>query len=443
MVQYQNKSSTAGKYFLLTGLILLIIGLINGILGAFQYVIPGLFKSSLSFEKIRPLHVSSVVFWIIVSATGGVLSYVENYTGRKLFSPTLARLQLTIFICSIFFILVSYLSGIFGGREYWEYPPVLSLPIICGWLLFLINFIVSIKFSKRQPVYVWMWFTGIVFFLFSFLESYLWIFPYFRSNIVNDMTIQWKSYGSMVGSWNMLIYGCVLFLIEKISGDDNYSKSKVSFALYFLGLINLLFNWGHHIYTLPTHHFIKTISYIVSMSELLILARIIYNWKSSITTAQKLSFLPSYKLIIAADVWILLNLLLAIAMSVPAINIYTHGTHITVAHTMGATIGINTMLLLAVAYDILCDQHQSIFQRRAFNVAYWIANVSLLLFWISLIRIGVLKAKWQMSLKQIPFSVMMKQITPYFLIFLICGLTMAIGLIFLIVPLFRSMRKQN
>ena len=39
----------------------------------------------------------------------------------------------------------------------------------------------------------------------------------------------------------------------------------------------------------------------------------------------------------AADIWIFLTLVLAIAMSIPAINVYTHGTHITVAHTMGAT----------------------------------------------------------------------------------------------------------
>jgi len=48
-----------------------------------------------------------------------------------------------------------------------------------------------------------------------------------------------------------------------------------------------------------------------------------------------------------------LSLSLAIAMSVPAINVYTHGTHFTVAHTMGTTIGINSFLLLAFVFDIL------------------------------------------------------------------------------------------
>jgi len=117
------------------------------------------------------------------------------------------------------------------------------------------------------------------------------------------MTIQWKSYGSMVGAWNMMIYGSSIYLMEKISGDKKYSHSTIAFVLYFTGLFNLMFNWGHHIYTLPTHNFIKHISYIVSMTELFILGKIIWQWKSTLTTAQKHFNRTAYRFIIAADVW--------------------------------------------------------------------------------------------------------------------------------------------
>src|SRR5690606_11617257 len=159
----------------------------------------------------------------------------------------------------------------------------------------LINFIKTVGSLKRQPVYVWMWFTGIIFFLFTFLESYFWIIPYFRNNIVNDMTVQWKSYGSMVGSWNMLIYGSSIYLLDMISGEYQYSYSRLPYILYFLGLFNLMFNWGHHIYTLPTHGYIKHISYAVSMTELLLLGRIIFNWKRSLDTAKKHFHSLSYR----------------------------------------------------------------------------------------------------------------------------------------------------
>lgn len=91
------------------------------------------------------------------------------------------------------------------------------------------------------------------------------------------------------------------------------------------------------------------------MTELFILGRIIWQWKSSVSEARKLYHHTAYRFLMAADIWIFLTLILAIAMSIPAINVYTHGTHITVAHTMGATIGINSFLLLAIAFDILKD----------------------------------------------------------------------------------------
>lgn len=420
-------------------LLLLALGMLFGLIGALQYLLPGFLAQWLSFEKIRPLHVSSVIFWIILAAMGSVLNYLQEHTGRKLYSTLLTRIQLIVFSLSILAIFISYCLGIFGGREYWEFPPVLALPIVAGWLLFLVNFIKSVRSFKQQPVYIWMWLTGILFFLFTFLESYLWVFPYFRNNIINDMTVQWKSYGSMVGAWNMLIYGSSLFLMQKISGNTKDSHSRIAFALYFTGLFNLMFNWGHHIYTLPTYHFIQYISYVVSMTELLILGRIIWLWKSSVSKAVIHFHHTAYRFLVAADIWIFLSLLLAILMSIPAINIYTHGTHITVAHAMGTTIGINSFLLLAIAIDSLSNScHPESINEKWIKRGFWITNISLFIFWVSLIIAGILKSRWQLSTEKIPFNSMMLQLRPYFIVFLIAGLTMMAGFVIIVYPLLRK-----
>ncbi len=439
MEPLNNNKLTTTKLFIISGLLLMAIGMLFGLTGALQYLVPGLLKQWLSFEIIRPLHVSSVIFWIIFAAMGAVLSYLQEYTGRKIFYPLLLKMQLAIFTVAVLAILISYCFGVFGGREYWEFHPLLALPIATGWILFIINFVRSIGSFKKQPVYVWMWLTGLFFFLFTFMESYLWIFPYFRNNVVNDMTIQWKSSGAMVGAWNMLIYGSSLFLMEKIGGNKKYSHAPIAFLLYFTGLFNLMFNWGHHIYTLPTYPFIKYISYAVSMTELFILGRIIWQWKSSVSTARKHYNHTAYRFIMAADIWIFLTLLLAIAMSVPAINVYTHGTHITVAHTMGATIGINSFLLLAIAFDILHDTCIPLsLNIKWLNRGYLTANISLFIFWISLIAAGILKARWQMSDARIPFSSMMLQLRPYFMFFFISGFSMITGFFFILYPLLKN-----
>lgn len=440
MAVLNNTKPTTAKLFIICGLVLMATGMLFGLTGALQYLVPGFLKAYLSFEKIRPLHVSAVVFWIIFAAIGAVLTYLQDYTRKKIFSPGLLKIQLGIFIIAVLAILISYGFGVFGGREYWEFHPLLALPIATGWILLIINFLKSIGSFKKQPVYVWMWLTGLCFFLFTFIESYLWIFPYFSNNVVNDMTIQWKSYGSMVGSWNMLIYGSSIFLMEKISGNKKYSRDPVAFILFFTGLFNLMFNWGHHIYTLPTYPFIKHISYAVSMTELLILGRIIWQWRSSVSTARKHYHHTAYRFLMAADIWIFLTLGLAIAMSIPAINVYTHGTHITVAHTMGATIGINSFLLLAVAFDILQNTCISMSSKnlRWLNRGYHTANISLFIFWISLVAAGILKARWQMSETPIPFSSMMMMLRPYFIIIFITGFTMIAGFYLILYPLLKN-----
>lgn len=427
MMEQLNNKSGIEKSFIAVSLLILFVGMCFGLTGALQYILPGFLKSSLSFEKVRPLHVSSVVFWIIFGAMGTVLSYLQEHGAKKKYSASLIKLQFVIFVCTLIAILISYLTGNFGGREYWEFPPYLSIPIVAGWILFIINFIRSVKSFKKQPVYFWMWITGLVFFLFTFIESYLWLLPFFGKDVIKDMTIQWKSYGSMVGSWNMLLYGSGIYLMDKISKNNKYSTSGIAFSLYFLGLFNLMFNWGHHIYTLPTESYVKHLSYAVSMTELFIFGRIIYLWKSSLTEAQKNFHKDSYMFLIAADVWVFLTLAVAIFMSVPAFNVYTHGTHITVAHTMGATIGINTMLLMAFAHDLIIGTGVK-YQTKTIKFGFWLANISLFIFWISLLGAGVSKAIWQFSANQTSFSIMMKNLQPYFKVFFVSGLFLAGGL---------------
>ena len=224
------KDAHFGKLFFVLALVVLLGGLLFGILAAQVYIFPSFLKDTLDFSALRPLHVSLVVFWIIIGATASVISGLHILYPNT-FSTKIASVQLVLWLIAIIGIVIGYFNKEFGGREYWEFNPLWALPIAASWLLFLYNFLQTVLKIKRWPVYLWMWMTGIVFFLFTFLENYLWIFPYFRENIITDMTIQWKVNGSLVGSWNQLIYGTSFFLMDRISGNDKVGYSKLSFAM--------------------------------------------------------------------------------------------------------------------------------------------------------------------------------------------------------------------
>jgi len=435
---YENDSKPETKvvlFFISISLIYLFVGMLFGVTGSFQYIFPEWLRNSFSFARVRPLHVSLVISWIFTAASGGIYYYIQDFSGKRLYSNRLAWVHGIILLFVSICTFVAYSTGKFGGREYLEFPPWIGIPLILYWILFMFNFFKSVKISfKDAPIYIWMWATGLIFFLITFLESQLWLIGFFGENIVRDTTIQWKALGSMVGSWNMLVYGTAFYVMEKISGNSTVTNSKQTFFFYFLGLTNLMFNWGHHTYIVPASPWIRNIAYAISMTELLILANIIRQWRSTLDDAKKNFHLISYRFLIAADFWILLNLILAIAISVPAINLFTHGTHITVAHAMGTTIGINTMILFASVTYLLSKLSFVNFMRTKIWIdrGFWLSNIGLALFWILLLVVGVMKA---VSEDNVAHNILIDKMMPFFQTISFLGLVILVGFSFLIFPL--------
>lgn len=431
-----------GNLFLITAILMLLLGLSFGLLAAVIYLYPEFLKNELGFISLRPLHVSSAMFWIILGATGCVYNGLRGVT-KQIASNKLAIAQWILWIVAIIGIFISYFTHQFGGREYWEFNPVWAMPIALAWILFLVNFYTQLIKVRKWPVYVWMWLTGLIFFFFTFTENYLWLFPFFREHFITDMTIQWKVNGSLVGAWNQILYGTAFYLMDKISDSKKVGKNNLAFAMYFLGLFNLMFNWGHHIYTLPTEKYIRYIGYLVSMTEWVFFAKIIYTWKGSVSTIQKHYHYFPYKFLMASDFWVFINMGQAILMSIPAINIYTHGTHVTVAHAMGTTIGINSMILFAACFEFLKpNMYKETKPSKRLNLIFWLLQISLLFFWMSLNGAGIKKGIWQLSEQQVSYSKMMESLQPYFIVFVIAGLGLFIAFSALTIKLLRNVSKS-
>ena len=433
----QNSHDRLVRAFLCLAVSYLLLGLLIGVLGGFQYLLPAFMREQLSFQKARPLHVFLVITWIFTAAQGGIYYYLPQVSKRALFWLNGAWIHFGLQAITSLLVVIAFFLGRFSGREYLEFPPWLGSLIIISWIPFAVNFFLTLKPDYRKaPVYVWSWSAGIIFFFITMAESYLWIFDFFRTNIVRDLTVQWKALGSMVGSWNMLVYGSAIFIMEKMSGDPSVSRKPIPFFFFFLGLTNLMFNWGHHTYIVPAASWIKTTAYIISMTELLILGHIIYRWRQTLSTAKKNYHIIPFRLLSIADVWIFLNLTLAIIISVPSLNYYTHGTHITVAHAMGATIGINTMLLFASVFFILNKRRPELFEKKKKQLGYGIlvTNIALIFFWFSLVGSGLVKISGKLNNEN--FYVIMQKTAPLFRIFLISGIFILAGLTLLAVGVF-------
>ncbi|MHA1544013.1 MAG: cbb3-type cytochrome c oxidase subunit I, partial [Alphaproteobacteria bacterium] len=134
-----------------------------------------------------------------------------------------------------------------------------------------------------------------------------------------------------------------------------------------------------------------------------------------------------------ADFWVFTNLILALVISVPAANLFTHGTHVTVAHAMGTTIGINTMILLASVCFIIEEGYRKHLGGRfitTVNAGIWIANISLGVFWLALLGAGIVRGTY----KGTSFQEMMSQIEPFIIAFIAAGFGLLAGLCLILGP---------
>jgi nitric oxide reductase subunit B len=432
--------------FLILALVSLMLGMFAGLFSGMQYMLPDFLKEFLPFSQMREFHVSLNVAWIILAATGGVYFYISKENENGLAKGNYQKWHFRIYLLTGVLILLSLFTKNMGGREYMTYSPYLYFPIILGWVLFAINYYKTIvKNISQWPVYLWMWMTGILFMILTYTEAHLWVLPFFRDSVIRDVTVQWKSYGAMVGSWNMLIYGTAIYLMSKIKGDDSIARGKVAFFFYFLGLTNLMFGWAHHTYIIPHKAWIRILAYGTSMTEWIIIGSMIIAWSNSLKSEQKKSSL-AYRWLISTDVWVFINLVLALLISIPAINLFTHGTHITVAHSMGTTIGINTTILFASIFYILFKQCTFCMDKykRQLNFAFYLFHSSFFVFFSSLLYAGYQKGLWVKMVGNKPsFTQMHESLMPAIHTLVASGFLLFVAVLLIAIPLIKALRSQS
>jgi nitric oxide reductase subunit B len=336
--------------FIRGALVALAVTLVAGAGGVLFYL-PGtaawLMRHGIEFTVLRPIHTTFASVWIFLGGIAVVHRYLEDHAGPV---DTAERWRLRFLVLLWAFaglgILISLVAGVTSGREYMGFHPVFSIPILLGWLLFAWNFFrATWRDFFGRPVYVTMWGVGVLLFIFTFLEEHAWLLPDVFTAPIVDLRVQWKATGTLVGAFNLFVYGTLYYVAEKLSGDERYAHSNLAYALLAVGLLNSFTNFGHHTYHVPQSELVKWISFLVSMAEIVILARVVWDVAGLASRRVTRRFDPASFFMVSAKWWICAMLIAAIVISVPPLNSLVHGTHVVTAHAMGTEIGIDGMIL--------------------------------------------------------------------------------------------------
>ena len=309
---------------------------------------PSLRSSGLTLQHLRPIHESFAFAWVFLGGVTVVHAWLISLGGPFCGAERMRfRAMIALWLTAGAGIIVSLLAGRFTGREYAGYHPAFGAMILTGWALFAWNFFARAGFSLRgKPVYVWMWTAAIPLFAITFLEANAYTLEWISRRPLRDIAIQWKANGVMGGSFNLLAYGSMMWIAGKMRGNDSYAHSTTGFLLFAVGIINTFTNYGHHTFHLPQTAWVHWVSFLVSMIEVILLAKVtidLWNLRRKAPPAPDLA-VPA-RFASSVTLWTCLMLASAIAMSVPPVNSLIHGTHIVTAHAMGTMIGIDSMIL--------------------------------------------------------------------------------------------------
>ena len=337
----------------------LLLTLLGGALAVLFYIPPlarHLHSAGLSFQNLRPIHTTFASAWIFLGGITCVFHYLHNTFG-EMTAPERRRFRFQMICWGLagLGIAATLPFGLGSGREYLGFHPAFSLLIIAGWVAFAVTFFGRVRqqFWER-PVYVYMWATGILFFLYTFSEGHAWLIPGIRNHPIVDLQIQWKHCGTVVAAFNMLIYGSLMYMGETLSGDKTYARSTKGFAFMGIGMLNSFTNYAHHTYHLPQNELIKWIAFVVSMLEIILLIDLFFTVRRSLKTRNPTDhFTFSQGAMTVARHWVLGLLLVAILISIPPLNSFIHGTHVVMAHAMGSEIGIDSLIVFAVIAFVL------------------------------------------------------------------------------------------
>lgn len=324
--------------------------LLSGMASALTYTAyePAVRATGVTLQHLRPVHETFAFAWIFLGGVTVVhLHLITAFGPLGRGARVRFAAQIGLWVAAGIGITATLLAGRFTGREYLGYSPVFSALILAGWLLFAWNYFTLNGWSLRgRPAYIYMWTVGIPLFVYTYAEGHAYLLDFLSRRPLRDLAVQWKSNGVLVGAFNQIAYGGMMYVSCRMRQDESYAHGRTAFALFFVGVLNTFSNYGHHTFHLPQTSWIHWISFVVSMLEVIILAKVGWDLFGLFRPSEAAADVRVPDLFFrSTTAWLFVMLLAAIVISVPPLNGLIHGTHVVVFHSMGSMIAINTMLL--------------------------------------------------------------------------------------------------
>ena len=463
---------SVAKLFTYATLVFGVVGMLIGVIIAFQMAYPSLNYLAGeygTFGRLRVLHTSGVIFGFTLSGIFATWYYIGQRVLKvslreSKFLMGLAKFHFWVYIVLMTLAVVTLFMGISTSKEYAELEWPLDILVVVMWVSWGLGMFGLIGLRREKQLYISIWY-----FIASFLGvSMLFLFnnmavptalvsgvgDWYHSVSMyagtNDALVQWWfAHNAVAFLFTVPIVAMAYYFVPKESGQPVYSY-KLS-LLSFWGLM-FVYLWagGHHLIYSTVPDWMQT------MGSLFSVVLIIPSWGSAINILltmkgewQQVASNPIVKFMILASTFYMFSTLEGPIQSIKSVNALAHFTDWIPGHVHDGTLGwVGFMIMGALFHMTPRMFKRELYSKKMMENQFWIQTLGVVLYfssmWIAGITQGMMwRAADEFGSLQYSFIDTVTHLFPYYLIRAVGGTLYLIGFFMFAYNIYKTMTSNK
>lgn len=401
------------KLFLFATIVFGIVGLLLGVIIAFQMAFPNLNYLAGefgTFGRLRPLHTNGIIYGFTLSGIWAAWYYLGQRVlkisyNEHPFLKFIGYLHFVLYIVLMALAVVSLFAGLTQSKEYSELVWPLDLLVVVVWVLWGVSLFGSMGVRREQTIYISLWYFIATFVAISALYIFnnLSIPTYLVSGVgsvwnsislyagTNDAMVQWWfGHNAVAFVFTSGIIGVIYYFLPKESGQPIFSYKLTLFSFWGLMFVYIWAGSHHLIYsTVP--------DWMQTMGSIFSVVLILPSWGTAVNMLltmkgqwHQLKESPLIKFLILASTFYMLSTLEGPIQSIKSVNALAHFTDWIVGHVHDGVLGWVGFTIIAACYHMTPRLFKrEIYSKKLMDIQFWIQTIAIILYFSSMWIAGI------------------------------------------------------
>jgi cytochrome c oxidase cbb3-type subunit I/II len=390
------------RQFMLASIIFGVVAMLVGVLIASQLNFHQLNLAQwLTFGRLRPLHTNAAIFAFVGNMMfAGVYYSTQRLCKCRMGSDLLSSIHFWGWQLIIVAAAITLPLGFSRGKEYAELIWPINIAVTLIWVVFSVNFFMTLHKRNEPSLYVALWFyiSTIVTVAMLYIVNHLsiptsWTHSYGIFAGVQDALVQWW-YGHNAVAFFLTtpILGIMYYFLPKAVERPVYSY-RLS-IVHFWSLV-FLYIWAgpHHLLNTALPKWLQMLGMFFS---LMLWAPSWGGMLNGLLTLRgawdKLRTDPVVKFFIAAVTFYGMSTFEGPLLSIRAVNSLSHYSDWTIGHVHSGALGWNGFMAAGMFYWLAPRLWKTkLYSVSAANFHFWIATLGILLYVVAMWISGVMQ----------------------------------------------------